>query len=223
MHAPFHSREAISKTLRLVRETAPDAVVQVGDLYDNFNWSRFYKSPDIISPRKELDQARSFAERFWNDVKRAAPRTKRFQLSGNHDQERLEKLSLTAAPALSSMVQERAAELMTFDGVETLYDYRDYLPLRVNGETINFCHGFLSHTISHVEHYNRSVVCGHLHRASIDYVTRGGRTLFGLNVGWTGNERKPVFNYTKSTVKNWTVGLGLLDERGPRFIRLSDL
>lgn len=196
----------------------PDLVLQIGDLYDNFNFSRFYKSPDIIQPRRELETANRCAETMWASIVKVSPRSKCIQMAGNHDKERLDKMVLTAAPALAALIEDRAYDLFTFPKVESLYDYKDTLVQKVSGERVTFCHGFLSTTIGHVDHFNTSVVCGHLHRSSCDWVVRGGRPLFGLNVGYVGNHLAPVFNYTRSHSKNWTVGLGVIDRHGPRFI-----
>ncbi len=213
-HFPFADTKTIQLALKYVKRVKPDLVVQIGDLVDNYCFSRFYKSPDVITPKKELETARTMAEIFWDSVHKAAPRAERVQLEGNHDTERLEKASLMLAPALSSVVVKAAKELMTFDGVLTVPGYRDTYTAKVQGERIEFLHGVFSTTIAHVRHYGANIVMGHLHRGELQ--TEGDH--WGLNVGFLGDEAAPVFSYTQTQRRGWTSGIGVVDGEGPRFI-----
>ncbi len=214
MHLPFCDVKTLQHGLRYVKHVKPDLVVQIGDLVDNYCFSRFYKSPDLITPKEELKKARLMAELFWDQVHKNAPKAQRVQLEGNHDTERLEKASLMLAPALSSVVHKAAKELMTFDGVLTVPGYRDTYSARVQGEKVEFLHGVFSTTIAHVRHYGANVVMGHLHRGELQ--TDG--ELFGLNVGYLGDPDSPIFNYTRTKLRGWTSGIGVIDNEGPRFV-----
>lgn len=218
MHLPWSDKETVRWAINYVNKHKPDLILQIGDLYDNFNYSRFYRSPDVISPRNEMLQARKQGLEFWKQLRIASPKARRIQILGNHDLERLEKMSLTLAPALAHLVVDKMTELMTFEGVETLSSGRDHFSAMVQGERVNFMHGCFSQTIAHAKHYMSNVVLGHLHRGEIIPFKQGDKDLWAMNVGYMGNPKAPVFKYTKTILNAWTLGLGVIDEEGPKFL-----
>ncbi len=161
------------------------------------------------------------AEVLWASLQKAAPQAKCYQLNGNHDGERLRKLVLQAKPELYSIVEEFQQARMTFKSVQTVRDYQDHLTLRINNRPTVFTHGFLSTTTKHLHFYKCDVVLGHLHRAEIQYVREyGGVTNWAMNVGYLGDEKAPVFDYTMSVKKSWTPAIGVIDTLGPRVVAL---
>lgn len=223
IHFPFHDKETLKLSLEYIKQKKPDLVLQIGDLNDNYNYSRFYKSPDIISPKEELLLARKQGIYLWQQIKLASPKAKCVQILGNHDIERLKKMSLTLAPALSHLVVEKITELMTFDGVETLDPEKDVFQATIQGEKVLFMHGCFSATIQHAKHYLNNVVLGHLHRSEIQYFNQGGKNLWAFNVGYMGDPKSPVFKYTQTVQKSWTQGVGIIDEQGPKFLSKRSL
>lgn len=218
LHLPFQDKQTLNLGLQCIKQRKPDLVVQIGDLYDNFNWSRFYKSPDIISPRKEMELARKQSIELWKTIREYSPKSVCVQLNGNHDRERLEKMTLMLAPSFHSIVLEKARELMTFDGVFTVPTYRHSYETIIQGEKVSFMHGTFSTTIAHGKHYMTNVVLGHLHRGEIIPYKQGEKDLWAMNVGYMGNPYAPVFNYTKTILHGWTLGLGVIDAEGPKFL-----
>ncbi len=220
-HLPYADTKALVKTIAYAQEAQPTHIVQIGDLYDHHAFSRFYRSLEQGDPADELKAGREMAEILWTSLKRAAPQAKCYQLNGNHDGERLRKLVLQAKPELYSIVEEFQQARMTFSGVQTVRDYQDYLTLRINNKPTVFTHGFLSTTLKHLHFYKSDVVLGHLHKAEIQYAREyGGQTNFAMNVGYLGDERAPVFNYTMSVKKAWTPSFGIIDAFGPRVVAL---
>ena len=111
MHCPYHSQRALEKVYRLADDLQPTHVVQVGDLYDQFGFSRY---PKVLKmePEKELELARAAAEKMWLRFKGLNC----YQLWGNHDDRAL-KRALASAPELASLVGKSLRELYTFPGV----------------------------------------------------------------------------------------------------------
>ena len=218
IHFPFHDRETIRLALKYINKRKPDLIVQIGDLYDNFNYSRFYKSPDIISPRTEMVSARKLGVELWKELQAASPKAKCVQILGNHDRVRLEKLALNLAPPLAHLVVDKIMELLTFDKVTTLDSDRESFSAMVQGEYVNFMHGCFSTTIAHARHYMSNVVLGHLHRGELMPFHHINKDLWALNVGYMGNPNAPVFNYTRTVLKDWTLGMGVIDIEGPKFL-----
>lgn len=220
-HLPYADIDALIKVIAYAQQVQPTHIVQIGDLFDNYSFSRFYKSLEQGDPAIELKTGRDMAETLWGSLQKAAPQAKCFQLSGNHDGERLRKLVLQAKPELYSIVEEFQQARMTFKGVKTVRNYHEHLTLKINGKQTVFTHGFLSNTAKHLYFYKCDVVLGHLHRAEIQYAREfGGITNWAMNVGYLGDEKSPVFDYTMSVKKNWTPSFGVIDALGPRVVAL---
>jgi predicted phosphodiesterase len=219
MHLPWVDVKTLQLGLRLVKSMRPDLVIQLGDLTDNYCFSRFPKSMDVITPKAELKKAREMGELFWSEVHSKAPKAKRVQLRGNHEAERLQKAALLLAPTLYSIVEKEARALSIFDGVETTDGYRSTFKTTVQGEPVEFLHGILSTTLAHVQHYQTNIVMGHLHKAELVH----SNGFWGLNAGFLGDPDSVVFNYTRTLKTGWTSGIAVVDELGPRFISKRSL
>lgn len=228
-HFPFHHRQALQSAIDYIAQNAkhclsnniPMWCVQMGDLFDQYGFSRFPKK-NIIHPEKELRQAAYHAEQMWIEIRKISPRILCYQLLGNHCV-RAVKRCQEVLPAAQELVKKHMMELYTFDGVRTLDDPRHALWIR----DIKFIHGYKKHG-DHMKVSHCKTVVGHTHKPGIviqNDETRGGKKtiIWELNVGWLGNEEKfqDVFGYTPERMTGWTTGIGVIDSYGPRFIALS--
>lgn len=221
-HLPFADKAALREAVYRAKHLQPTHIIQIGDLYDNFAFSRFYKDLNKTHPAVELSEGEGQARKLWADLKRAAPHSKCYQLNGNHDSERLKKLVLQSQPEVYSIVAEFMERRMSFEGVHTTHDYRSFLKLSINGRDTTFCHGFLSSTPKHLSFFKTDTVLGHLHRPEIYYSREFGRGLtnYAMNVGYLGAAESHVFSYTASIKKNWATAIGIIDRDGPRVVTL---
>lgn len=210
LHMPFHSRKFVKWQLAAIKETAPAYVVQVGDLYDILFASRFYKSLNIMTPRQELKDGRRYAEDFWNEVKVKAPKAKRIQLRGNHE-ERVDKRLMESAPYLEDLTDLEGHS--RFEGVQTIQDAQQELLL---GEVF-LQHGYMNFG-RHAVHNQAPTICGHSHHGGVALFQNRHGIYWELNAGFGGDRKSPVFNYrTRRIIDGWTLGCGIVDELGPRF------
>src|ERR1017187_6156311 len=83
-HFPFHNKRAYSQMLKELKAAKPTHVVQIGDLLDQYVFSRYSRSLEI-TPNNEITRGLRYAEQFWANVARLAPKAKRIQILGNHD------------------------------------------------------------------------------------------------------------------------------------------
>lgn len=215
-HFPFHSRLTVERIVDAVASLRPKIVVQEGDLFDMYSWSRFPRSENIMTPLQEAKAGRKYAEMFWARIRKAAPKAKLFQIKGNHD----------ARPYLR--VQESLPEmegflgldqLWTFDGVETMGDAREELIIR----GVVHMHGFRPFG-KHVEHNRMNTVTGHLHRGGVHFYRLGAKTLWELNSGFCANPLSRPMSYAQQRrFSQQTQGFGLIDRSGwPMFCPLPN-
>jgi predicted phosphodiesterase len=211
-HFPYESRAAFEWVYRITDKLKPDTVVQVGDLLDQFAFSRY---PKVLKmdPEKELSLGRAGAEAMWARFKGLDC----YQLMGNHD-DRIFKKALTSAPELASLVGSSLRSLYTFPNVRTVLDGRDELILQTCLGPVAFQHGHRSRLGDHARFNQMATVVGHSHTGGVVFLRNIRRCFFELNAGFLGDVTSPAFGYhAQRRVHTTTLGVGYLDELGPRF------
>lgn len=219
LHLPYHNKRALRRIYAAIKKEKPTHIIQIGDLYDQYSFSRFTKK-NITSSIKETKKARQNGLEFWNTARKIVPRSLCYQILGNHDI-RLTKRIAEKVPEAYELVKEKLDELYTFKGVKTIYDDRH--ALKIMG--IIFTHGYLSKLGDHMSYFGESCVVGHSHVGGCVYKQRNGKTIFELNAGYVGDETSEPMRYRPTAVSKWTLGYGLITFRGkvacPQFIPIS--
>lgn len=209
-HFPYQNKRAMKKVLEIVKKEKPGMVVQIGDLLDQYTFSKYSRSQDFTTPQQEIKKGIKGATEMWSAIRKSVPKSKLVQVLGNHDL-RLRKRIMEALPELESIVN--MGQLYSYPGVRTLKSDRDYI--EVDG--VVYCHGWLSKSIDHAKYFSRPVVHGHRHRPAIE--TSGA--LWSMDVGFLGDEKQLPFNYTMSKFTGWKVAIGIVDNGQPRLIFLD--
>jgi predicted phosphodiesterase len=218
LHFPYHNPKALKETLYAVKHEKPNYVVQIGDLLDQYSFSRFTRK-NITLPERELSCARREAVDMWKQVKDKSSGVKAIQILGNHDL-RLIKRAQERLPEAQELVTKSMMELYRFKGVHTIEDDRTVYKI---GD-ISFHHGYLSKLGDHMRYQGRSIVVGHSHTGGVVFEQRNGKTLFELNAGYLADESAEPLRYRPTKTSKWTLGFGLITFRGkkpcPAFIPL---
>jgi predicted MPP superfamily phosphohydrolase len=223
LHCEFVSKEALDWVFNVViPEKKPNIIVQCGDLYDFYSFSRFPRSHNITTPNMEILNGRACAEEIWRITKKKAPKAKCYQLLGNHcDRPKLRLVE--KFPELESLLS--IDHLWQFPGVETIHDSKQELILEINKEVMFFMHGYRSKLGDHAKYNLYSTIVGHSHRGGVVYSTiydhslKNEKTIFELNVGFLGDAKSRVMDYRSQKLSSWTLGVGFIDKFGPQFIR----
>jgi hypothetical protein len=218
IHFPWHNLHALTLALRVVYELQPDNVVQIGDLYDLYSFSKYPRSLNLMTPEAELLAGRAAAEEMWKAVHKASPASKCWQLWGNHDS-RVQRRTLEKLPVMETFVAMRMRDLMTFEGVTTTDSQNKELIL----DGIHYIHGHLSKVGDHVRETRVCTVAGDLHVGGSHYIGYEGSVHWELRVGWLGDWRAPVYSYHgRKRAHKTTLGVGVVDAFGPRFIEFVE-
>ena len=212
-HFPFHHHGALLWALDVIAEMRPAAVVQMGDLFDLYSFSKYPRSLDVMTPREELRQARAWGEWFWAQVHKLSPRAERYQLSDDNHGARPLKRAREWFAAGAGFVADAVAELHRFPGVKTMADARGDLEL----DGVVYQHGSLRFG-AHAANNRRDTVIGHLHRGGVVH-SQDGRAA-EMCVGWLGDVAQDApFSYVaKRRAHGTTLGLGIVDGYGMRFV-----
>lgn len=208
-HFPFHSKSAYANMMRIIKIEKPDAVVQIGDLLDQYVFSKYSKKAGI-TPKDDIVKGLEAAAKMWSDIKKLFPKAKLYQILGNHDL-RLAKRIAERIPELAE-IYSFIDDKYRFPGVKVMKSDRDYLKL----DGVVYCHGWLSKSIDHAKHFNNPTVHGHRHRPALE---TDGR-LWSMDVGYMADEKSVPLNYTASKFTRWCTACGVVENGIPRLIIL---
>jgi len=212
VHAPYINKKSLRNILSLAEEMKPDLIIQIGDAYDLYSFSRFPKSLNYLTPKQEINLGINEISDMWAKLKKASPKSKKFQLIGNHC-ERIAKQVLSKMPEIESIID--LGSIFSFDGVETLESQRDELII----DKICYMHGFRTKLGDHAANNRMSTVVGHSHVGGVVFLRNGQETIFELNCGFIADTDSHVMSYTRQRkISRWTQGVGIIDSFGPRFI-----
>lgn len=209
IHAPWLCEITMMLIYEFIERVKPEFIVVMGDEYDFFAQSKFPKQI-LISPEDEVKTARAQLEKVFQSLKRVAPKTKIYNLLGNHNLRPVKRL-IESAPELMPFFDFDS--YFKFPESEFVNDPRE--PLIIGG--IAFHHGFMKQ-YSHMVKFQKPTVCAHTHNGGLLYQKVQGKWLWELNAGYAGNPSKPCFNYTPVREPNWTRGVGYISEWGPHWL-----
>jgi len=221
LQLPYHNPKQVTAHIRFIRDYKPDYVLNIGDLTDFPQPSRWTK-----------DSRGEFEGSVWRD----AELTKRVYFQplreaysgpigmhiGNHDLRPL-AYQQRYAPALDTKTEKENpfyyGRLVDFDGfgVEDLGGFYDIAPGWVS------THGHLgiplrqfsgSTAMAGARKIGKSLVMGHTHRMGIAHETTGysakAKMISGFEVGNMMDVRKADYIVKKTGVANWQSGFGVL-------------
>ena len=149
------------------------------------------------------------ATKFWKDIARISPRSKKYQLIGNHDV-RVSKRISEKLPELAELFN--VIDLYSFKGVKVLKSDRDYLEI----DGVVYCHGWLSKSLDHAKHFNKPTVHGHRHRPCIEV----DGDLWSMDCGFMADETSLPLQYTMSKLTKWRMAYGIVENKSPRLVLL---
>lgn len=192
-----------------IKELKPDAVVQIGDLLDQYVFSKYSKNPKI-TPEQDILSGLKLAKKMWEDIQKLVPKAKCYQILGNHDMRMAKRIS-EKIPEIASVFGHSV--MYTFPKVKTLQSDRDFLTL----DGVVYCHGWLSKSIDHAKYFNKPAVHGHRHRPAIEV----DGPLWSMDVGFMADESSLPLSYTTSKYSRWRMACGqVIDGKQPRLFFL---
>lgn len=214
-HFPFVNEAKLREVYAVARDLKPTHVIQVGDLYDMYSFSRFSRSLNLITPKEEMAKGRRMTVDMWENLSRVAPKAEKYQLLGNHSLRIWSKI-MANAPEYEGLLEEPIQKLFQFKGVTSMPDSRSELVIN----DIVFNHGWKSNIGDHARWYGQNTVCGHLHRGGVAFFPMRGKAMWELNCGFIADTEQLPLEYGDTKTNSWVAGCGVIDKYGPRFINL---
>lgn len=213
LHFPFHHAKCLEAIHEFCKETQPNFIVQIGDLYDMYSHAKFPRSHNLFTAKEEEKMARSLASKMWQRFQLDSPESKCIQILGNHDV-RPTKRVIEVLPQMEHWVERYFEELMSFENVQSILNPREEFKI----EDIVFIHGYANKLGDHRDHFLGNTVVGHTHLGGVSFRQLQDKNVWELNVGFCGNQFAKGLSYTPTKTVKWTLGWGLVDSYGARFI-----
>lgn len=208
-HFPFHSKRAYAKMIDLIKLEKPTHVVQIGDLLDQYVFSKYNR--DLrITPSDDVKRGIKYAQEMWKTIQEIVPKAKCYQILGNHDMRMAKRIS-ERIPELQDFIDLTA--MYKFKGVESMQSDKQHLEI----DGVIYVHGWLSRTIDHAKYFNKPTVHGHRHRPEIVY---DNDRLWSLDVGYLADKNSIPLNYRPTQYSRWTTACGIVENKQPRIVRL---
>lgn len=210
MHFPFVHTECLNWLIDdVIKFKKPDFIIQVGDLLDQFSFSRFSRTHNLMTPKEEIDSGLVMAGAMWSRIKKVAPDAMLVQILGNHDV-RVAKRVMDDLPELEDMVFDWMAQKYQFKGVKTILDPKQEVEI----DKVIYTHGHLTKLGDHMKYYMQSCVHGHTHRGGMIAMRLRDETLFELDAGFCSDETSVPMRYGATRRSHWTLGGGEVDKYG---------
>lgn len=195
LHIPFEHTNALRFVSDLKREYNCGTVIQLGDITDQYCFSRYLRDPDALSVREEVKRARA-SIKDW-----AIEFPEMMITRGNHCARLHKRLYEIGIP--SDVVLQTTNDIFgmpkkwTWHGEVTIND-------------ITYMHGFKSGEMAHVataRSYRNSVVIGHTHSSlAVQYLNGRSNRIFGANAGCLVDQESYAFIYAREAVNKSVLG-----------------
>lgn len=222
IHMPIHDKKLLKAVIRCIGEAQPDEVVQMGDLMDFPQPSRWTKGTKEEFEGSIFEDSK-VAQREFLEPLREVYDGPVGVIPGNHDnrgKDYLEKY----APALAETAAFNIETLLDFEkyNVELLPDFYEIAPKWV------MTHGHLggirlsqiagNTALNAAKKFDKSVIMGHCHRLGMGSYTTGydgrvSKTVTGVEVGHLMDVSKVT--YLRRGVANWQQGFAVVEVDGP--------
>lgn len=221
VQAPFQDRKAVRAVIQYIGDTQPDQVIQIGDLLDLPQPSRWNKGTAGEFEGSVFKDSEGVKRDFLQPLRDVYDGPIKIH-EGNHDLRARHYLA-KYAPALAESGAFNMETLLDFDGfgVELLPDFYQVAPgwLTTHGHMgkISLSQIAGSTALNAAKKFHQSVVMGHTHRLAVvshsfGYAGTIVRTVTGMEVGHLMDMKKAA--YLNNSTANWQMGFGLLTVDG---------
>ena len=219
MQVPDHDVKALDSVLSFIEYLQPDRILIVGDELDSpqpSRWNKGYAGEYAGTLQRDIDTAHEVLRRI-----RAVVAERPVHLMRSNHGERIRTYLNRYAPALAGLKTLDYSTLLGLDALGITYHEQPFEFTRgwvlAHGDEGSLTQTAGGTALGLAKRWNKSVVCGHTHRAGIQHHhsylnNRASSLLFGLEVGHLMDMRKA--NYLKAGSANWQQAVGIVETQG---------
>jgi len=197
VHVPFDLPGYLEFCVEQYKRWNCTWVIFSGDLVDFYNFSRFERDPDALSPSDELDQVKEGIKRWYEAFPKADV------CIGNHDI-RVAKRAFSAGLPRRLIVSLQ--DLLDVPG----WNFRE----KFYYDGIKYIHGDRGSAEGNMKKHLVSIVQGHMHpQAYVKWQQGETRNMFAMQIGCGIDARKVAFDYAKDQIVP-VIGVGVILDHG---------
>lgn len=208
IHVPFVHKDFLKFCRTMKKNYKPDVIVCLGDIVDNYAFSRFEQSPDAMTAsqeiRKTIDGIKPWFELFPNVL----------ACIGNHDLRLSTKMHRVGVPKeVFKTIDELISCPHTWNWANRhVVDGVQY----IHGDGFS---GRYSH-VNAAERHRQNTVIGHCHHsAGVTFLSGNNGDIFGMNCGCGIDDTAYAFAYARNNPFKPVLGCGYVrDGKYPVFI-----
>lgn len=212
LQIPFHHPQAVKNLIKLVNREKFDLVLNTGDELDFTAQSKWAKGTNL-EWEGTLDKDRAVAQEILWDLRTT-------DITRSNHTDRLYHTLLRGAPSLIGLPELEYDKFMDFKSLEIRFHKRpfEFIPgwVLVHGDEGSMNQNGGLTALGLAKKFNKSVVCGHTHRAGISAVSAGVKgdysTLWGVEAGNIMDKKKA--SYLKAGAGNWQMAVSILEVNG---------
>ena len=204
-HEPFTYPTYLRFCKDMYVEHDCEEAILIGDIIDNHALSRFTSNPDGFSPGHEYEATKKKVK-LWHD---AFPGAR--VLIGNHDARSYLRAAEAGIPKAHMRDWNEIWKTPTWTWAPSF-----------NVDGVKYVHGTRSSgptaALRRAIAARQSLVMGHTHSfAGVQYHASRKDLIFGLNVGWGGDDKSYAFEYGAEAPNRGCVGCGLVCNRAEAY------
>jgi predicted phosphodiesterase len=214
MHVPFHDPQVWATKLAIIKFLRPEAVVIIGDWWDNYAASFFPKDPTRKS--RIIDEVNEGLPLLDELEALGVPNV--FFLEGNHE-ERLGRIVVQLAPMLHGMVKTLPEIGRIAERGWHWIPYKRSIAIGKMRYSHDFTRCGVNAGRQALLDVGKSVTFGHTHRLGVAYqgtIEDDGHV--SLNVGWGGDFAQVDYAHRDRARRDWMHGCGIVDEDERGFV-----
>lgn len=192
-------------------EYGTEQTIFIGDIVDNYMVSTFVRDPVRASAGAEFKQALAAVQKWHDEFPNA------IVIVGNHD---IRPFKRAREGGIPGPMMKELADMWQTPTWTWLPEYVVDRVKYVHGDGMSGPTAALRRAITS----RMSVVMGHTHSfGGVQYHANDDSLIFGMNVGWGGDEKAYAFEYGRANVNRGTVGCGLVVSRKEAHFLPADL
>lgn len=199
LHIPFEHKNALRFVSDLKSQYHCTKTIQIGDIVDQYGFSRYPRDPDSVTTRDEVVESRSKIQEWASEFPELIITT------GNHCKRIHKRLYEIGIP--HDLVLKTVSEI---------YDMPKKWKWVSEHEENNimFIHGSKSGPYAHIntaKDFRQSVVIGHTHSTlAVDYMSGFNDRIFGANTGCLIDQNEYAFFYARELTRRPVLGAMVL-------------
>lgn len=212
LHFPFCNMALLEEVYKFNKTFRADEVYQLGDFVDQYNFTRFVKSPSAPSLTQELDEAKKQIKQFAKWFPRVTI------LQGNHERRLAKRASEAGIP---DFILKGLPEILDMPKGLVYHD-KDY---KVLDEKTIIAHGHLTSENAkktHSRYYQRNTVVGHIHnQLGVEFDAKAETQYWGMSCSCIVDKTAVAFAYAQQDWRDIICGFGYEDNGKPHVVRLG--